>query len=395
LAKMMIQRTAGEKLKQLAIGFPAVAVIGPRQSGKTTLVRDIFPDIPYTLLEDPDTRRFAEEDPRTFLLQYTKTGAIIDEAQHVPQLFSYLQGIIDNKDTTGRFILTGSQNFLLMEKISQSLAGRIGILKLLPLSMDELHRNGIHKKNYEDYLYLGCYPRLYTDPIIPTDYYSAYVQTYLERDLRQLKQVQNLSLFQTFLRMCANRVGQIVNFSSLGNDCGINYKTAQDWLSLLETSFIVFLVRTHHKNFNKRLVQMPKLYFTDPGLAAYLIGIRSSEEILNHPMKGGLFETFIIGEFLKYRLNRGFESNLYFWRDKSGYEIDCLIDRAGTELIPVEMKAGRTISGDYFKNIEYWNRLSGQKPERSFVVYGGVTNQMRGQCHVLPYDSLGPIYDLL
>jgi predicted AAA+ superfamily ATPase len=237
---MIIQRTAGEKLKQLAIGFPAVAVIGPRQSGKTTLVRDIFPDIPYTLLEDPDTRRFAEEDPRTFLLQYTKTGAIIDEAQHVPQLFSYLQGIIDNKDTTGRFILTGSQNFLLMEKISQSLAGRIGILKLLPLSMDELHRNGIHKNNYEDYLYLGCYPRLYTDPIIPTDYYSAYVQTYLERDLRQLKQVQNLSLFQTFLRMCANRVGQIVNFSSLGNDCGINYKTAQDWLSLLETSFIVF-----------------------------------------------------------------------------------------------------------------------------------------------------------
>lgn len=391
----MIQREAADKIRQLATGFPALAVIGPRQSGKTTLVRSIFSHLPYTLLEDPDTRRFAEEDPRSFLIQYQKTGVIIDEAQNVPELFSYLQGILDNPDTTGRFVITGSQNFLMMEKISQSLAGRIGIVKLLPLSMSELEKAGFGRKRYEEYLYQGFYPRLYASEIQPSDYYGAYVQTYLERDLRQLKQVQSLSLFQTFMRMCANRIGQIVNFSSLGNDCGINYKTAQDWLSLLETSFIVFLVRTHHKNFNKRLVQMPKLYFTDPGLAAYLIGIHSPEEVMNHPMKGGLFEALIIGEFLKYRLNQGLESNLFFWRDKAGNEIDCIIDRTGTELIPVEIKAGRTISGDYFKNIEYWNRFSGQDPMRSFVVYGGDLDQMRSSAHVLPFNSLGPVLSFL
>ncbi|NLV27313.1 MAG: ATP-binding protein [Methanomicrobiales archaeon] len=391
----MIHRTAKEKVKQLTVGFPAVAVTGPRQSGKTTLVRNIFPTLPYVLLEDPDTRRFAEEDPRSFLMQYQQTGIIIDEAQNVPELFSYLQGILDNKDTTGKFILTGSQNFLMMEKISQSLTGRIGLVKLLPFELNELWQAGLEKKSYEEYLFSGLYPRLYVEKIIPSDYYAAYVQTYLERDLRQLLKVQSLSIFQTFLRMCANRVGQVVNFSSLANDCGINYKTAQGWLSLLETSFIVFLVRTHHKNFNKRLIQMPKLYFTDPGLAAYLIGIRRPKEIMNHPMKGGLFESLIMSEFLKYRYNRGLDSNLYFWRDKGGKEIDCLIDRMGLELIPVEIKAGRTISGDYFKNIEYWNKLSGQVPERSFVVYGGDQDQQRIHARVLPFDHLDPVMELL
>jgi predicted AAA+ superfamily ATPase len=379
----------------MAAGFPAVAVTGPRQSGKTTLVRNLFPDLPYMLLEDPDTRRFAEEDPRSFLGRFKASGVIIDEAQHVPEIFSYLQGVLDDRATSGRFILTGSQDFLMMEKISQSLAGRVGLLRLLPLSMRELDQAGLFTDEYESYIYKGFFPLMYTRPVSPSDYYSSYVQTYLERDLRQLKQVQNLSTFHTFIRMCAHRVGQVVNFTSLGNDCGISYKTAQEWISLLETSSIVFLLRPHHRNFSRRLIRMPKLYFTDPGLAAYLVGIRSREEVASHPMKGGLFEALVIGEFLKYLLNRGEENNLFFWRDKTGHEIDCIIDRAGTELVPVEIKAGRTIGGDFFKNIQYWNSLSGHPPERSFVVYGGEQKQGRTQAQVIGYRDMEPVFDLL
>lgn len=391
----MILRAVGEKIRELASGFPAVVITGPRQSGKTTLAKNLFPGKPYILLEDPDTRRFAEEDPRSFLGQFQDTGAIIDEAQYVPELFSYLQGVLDRSDIPGRFILTGSQNFLMMAKISQSLAGRIGIIRLLPLSMNELIQAGLHHDRYEEYLYRGFYPRLYNSTISPSDYYSSYVQTYLERDLRQLKQVHSLSTFQTFLRMCANRVGQIVNFTSLGADCGISHNTAREWISLLETSGIVFLIKTHHNNYNKRLVQMPKLYFTDPGLAAYLADIKSADEIITHPLKGGLFETLIIGEFLKFRFNRGLESNLFFWRDKTGHEIDCIIEQSIHETIPVEIKAGRTIAGDYFKNIHYYNVLSGQSPDRSFIVYGGEQDQNRSDGRVIRYSNLGPIFEFL
>lgn len=391
----IIRRTASDKIIQLSHSFPAVAIIGPRQSGKTTLVRNIFPEKPYVLLEDPDTRQFAMEDPRSFLLQYEEKGAVFDEIQHVPILFSYLQGICDSSDIPGRFILTGSQNFLLMEKISQSLAGRIGIIHLLPLSMEEINSSGINISRYEDLLYQGFFPRLYKDTIIPTDFYASYVQTYLERDLRYLKLVQNLSTFQIFIRICANRIGQVVNFTSLGSDCGISHNTAREWLSLLETSSIIFFIRTHHKNFNKRLIRMPKLYFTDTGLAAYLIGIRNPDQIIDHPLKGGLFENLIISELLKYRFNHGLDNNLYYWRDKTGHEIDCIIDRLGTELIPVEIKAGRTIAGDFFKNIQYFNKLSGQTPERSFIVYGGDKHQKRAAGQVVSYMDLKSIYELL
>jgi predicted AAA+ superfamily ATPase len=391
----MILRAAGEKIRELASGFPAVVITGPRQSGKTTLARNLFPDKPYILLEDPDTRRFVEEDPRSFFAQYQDSGAIIDEAQYVPELFSYLQGILDQSNIPGRFILTGSQNFLMMARISQTLAGRIGIIRLLPLSMNELIQAGLQQDRYEEYLYRGFYPRLYNSTILPSDFYSVYIQTYLERDLRQLKQVHSLSTFHTFLRMCANRVGQIVNLTSLGADCGISHHTAREWISLLETSGIVFLIRTHHKNYNKRLVQMPKLYFSDPGLAAYLAGIKSADEIVSHPLKGGLFETLIIGELLKYRLNRGLESNLFFWRDKTGHEIDCIIEVSIDEAIPVEIKAGRTIAGDYFKNLQYWNNLSGQSPVRSFIVYGGEQEQNRSEGRVIRYTNLNPVFEFL
>jgi hypothetical protein len=391
----MIKRDAEVKLRELAAGFPAVSVIGPRQSGKTTLVRSVFPDKPYVLLEDPDTRAFAEEDPRSFLAQFEKSGAVLDEVQRVPELFSYLQGILDTSNRPGHFILTGSQNFLLMESISQSLAGRVGIIRLLPLSMRELSREGIAHKPYEEYLYTGFFPRLYTTPIAPADFYSSYIQTYLERDLHQLKHVQNLSAFQTFMKMCAFRNGQIINYSSLAHDCGITHNTAKEWLSLLETSCIIVLIRPHHKNFNKRLVKMPKLYFTDPGLAVHLAGLQNPDNLYHHPLKGGLFESLIVAEFLKCRYNRGKEANLYFWRDQHGHEIDCLIEYRGNDLIPVEMKSGRTANSDYFKEITYWNTLSGNTPDRSFVVYGGDQSQQRTAGRLIGYADLDPVLEYL
>lgn len=391
----MIPREAEAKIRSLALGFPAVSVIGPRQSGKTTLVRSVFPNLPYVLLEDPDTRAFAEEDPRSFLAHYEKSGAILDEVQRVPELFSYLQGVLDEHQRPGQFILTGSQNFLMMERISQSLAGRVGIVKLLPLSMRELARHGVETGRYEDLLYAGLFPRPYSSDIQPQDFYSSYIQTYIERDLRLLKQVQNLSTFQTFMKMCAYRSGQVVNYSSLAHDCGITHNTAKAWLSLLETSLLVVLIRPHHKNFNKRLVKMPKLYFTDPGLAAHLAGVQSADDLFYHPLKGGLFESLIITEFLKFRLNRGKESNLYFWRDKLGHEIDCIIEYGGWDPVPVEIKSGRTASSDYFKEITYWNSLSGNTPDRSFVVYGGDQSRRRAAGHLVGYRNLEPITQYL
>lgn len=391
----MIKRDAEESLKRLAEGFPAVSVIGPRQSGKTTLVRSVFPHKPYVLLEDPDTRAFAEEDPRSFLAQFEVTGVIIDEVQRVPALFSYLQGILDRFNRPGHVILTGSQNFLLMESISQSLAGRVGIIRLLPLSMRELVREGVAIRPYEDCLYRGFFPRLYSSTLEPADFYSSYIQTYLERDLRQLKQVQSLSTFQTFMKMCAFRNGQIVNYSSLAQDCGITHNTAKEWLSLLETSCIIVLIRSHHKNFNKRLVKMPKLCFTDPGLAAHLAGISNPDNLCYHSLKGGLFESLIVAEFLKYRFNKAKESNLYFWRDQHGHEIDCLIEYQGRDLIPVEIKAGRTANKDYFKEITYWNALSGNTPDRSFVVYGGDQSQQRSAGRLIGYENLDPVLEYL
>lgn len=383
----MIKRDAETKLKELAKGFPAVAVIGPRQSGKTTLVKKVFSKKPYVLLEDPEVRLFAEKDTRGFLAQFPN-GAVFDEVQRVPELFSYLQGVIDAANKAGMFILTGSQNFLLMEKVTQSLAGRIALVKLMCFTMDELRASKISFETYEEYLFQGMYPRLYDMSITPQDFYAGYVQTYLERDLRLLQNVHNLSTFHTFLKMCANRIGQLINLSALANDCGITHNTAKAWLSVLETSFIVFLLRPHHKNFNKRLVKMPKLYFTDTGLAAHLADIQDARHLEHHPLKGPLFESFMISELLKKRFNQGRENNLYFWRDKVGNEIDCLVDR-GQALVPVEIKSGRTVTEDYFKNILYWNNLSGNDPSDSLIVYGGDTEQKRSSGHVVSWKKIG------
>lgn len=374
------------KLESLATSFPAVGLMGPRQSGKTTLVKHLFSDKPYVSLEDPDNRRFAIDDPRGFLSAH-KNGAVFDEIQRAPHLFSYLQGIIDAKNIPGMFILTGSQNFLLMEKITQSLAGRIALLHLLPFSMQELNEVDRGFPEYEQFMFMGMYPRLYDQDIMPVDLYPNYVNTYVERDIRLLKNVHDLSAFHRFLKMCAFRTGQLLNLSSLADDCGISHNTAKSWLSLLETSFVVFLLRPHHRNFNKRLVKMPKIYFYDTGLACYLTDIREEKQLINHSLKGGLFESFILSELLKFRYNRGRRPDLYFWRDKAGHEIDCIIEK-GTTLFPVEIKAGKTVTPDYFKNIKYWNKISGNNPEDSCVVYGGDTRQLLHGTTVLPWSDV-------
>ncbi|MBI5415682.1 MAG: ATP-binding protein [Candidatus Omnitrophica bacterium] len=385
----MIKRTAETKLISLAGSFPAVAVIGPRQSGKTTLVKKLFPQKPYVLLENPDTRQSAVKDPRGFLSQFPE-GAVLDEIQRVPELFSYLQGILDEKNKPGLFILTGSQNFLLMESITQSLAGRIAILSLLPLSFQELEAAGISFPTFEDHLIHGFYPRIYDQKIDPEDLYANYVQTYIERDVRLLKNIHDLTAFHSFLKLCAHRSGQLLNLSSLATDCGITHNTAKAWLSLLEASYIVFLLQPHHKNFNKRLVKMPKMYFYDTGLAAYLAGIEDKQHLLHHPLRGPLFESFVISDLLKMRFNKGEGSNLYFWRDKNGHEIDCLLERPAGAVI-IEIKSGKTVAEDFFNDLGYYQKLAGTGPDDSYVIYGGDQKQTRSSGHVLAWNNFSAI----
>ena len=382
----MIKRTAETKLKSLAEFFPAVAVIGPRQSGKTTLVQKLFPKKPYILLEDPDTRRSATKDPRDFLSKFPD-GAVLDEVQRVPELFSYLQGILDEKNKPGLFILTGSQNFLLMESITQSLAGRIALLSLLPFSLTELQNAGISFSSFEDYLIQGFYPRIYDKNVLPKDLYANYIQTYIERDVRLLKNIHDLTAFHTFLKLCAHRTSQLLNLSSLAMDCGITHNTAKSWLSLLETSYIVFFLQPHHKNFNKRLVKMPKMYFYDTGLAAYLADIEDKQHLQHHPLRGALFESFVVSDLLKARFNAGERSNLYFWRDKNGHEIDCLAERSG-EPVLIEIKSGKTVTEDFFNNLRYYQKLAGMGFSGAYVLYGGDQEQNRSCARVVPWNKL-------
>ena len=382
-----IDRHLEKHLIFLSTKFPVISLTGPRQSGKSTLVRHAFPEKQYLSCEDPDTRLFINQDPRGFLETYP--NAIIDEAQKVPEVFSYIQTKVDLNDQPGQYILTGSHNFLLFEKISQSLAGRTAILKLLPFSFQEIQSIS-HLKTYEEYLFNGFYPRLYQMSIPPKHFYPSYVQTYVERDVRLIKNISDLGQFQLFLKMCAGRIGQLLNLTSIGNDCGISQTTVKSWLTILEASYIIFLLKPHYSNFKKRLVKMPKLYFYDTGLAAYLLGINSVEQLQTHYCKGGLFESFIISEFIKKRLNEGLDNRCYFWRDKNGNEIDCLIEDS-TYLIPIEIKSGKTITKDYFKGIDFFNKLACNRTNVSYVVYGGDNNQMRKNCQVLSWKYLNKI----
>lgn len=365
----MINRTLESKLLQLLEIFPIVSVTGPRQSGKTTLVRKTFSNLPYVSLENPDDRQFAQEDPRKFLGNFPD-GAVFDEVQRVPEIFSYLQGVVD-EDQKKKYILSGSQNFLLAEQISQSLAGRVGILKLLPFSMAELKSAQLLGKTFDEVAYTGFYPRIFDRKIQPEDFYPNYIQTYVERDVRQLTQVSNLNTFSTFLRLCAGRAGQLLNLSELSNDIGISIGTARSWIKILESRFILFRLYPHYKNFNKRLVKMPKLYFYDTGLLSYLLGLREHAQLQIHFAKGAIFENLIIAELLKRSYHRGLAPHLYFWRDHKGKEIDLLIEQNPELLIPVEIKSGATKSMRFFEGLKYWNQLSGNAAENAYVVYGG------------------------
>lgn len=368
----MRERTAASKLLQLAAHFKAVAIIGPRQSGKTTLVKAIFKK-PYVSLEDPDNRRYAVEDPRGFLADYPE-GAILDEVQRTPELFSYLQGVLDESSDAGQFILTGSNNFLLQQTITQSLAGRVAHLHLLPFSLSELYRGDSSIPDQDHLLLNGFYPPIHDGQIPPQDWFPNYLRTYIERDVRQIKNVTDLIVFERFTRLMAGRTGQELNMSSLAVEVGVDTKTIQSWISILESSFIIYLLRPHYRNFNKTITKRPKVYFYDTGLACSLLGISTKEQLHVHPLRGSLFETFIVSELVKKRTNTAKEINLYYWRDKTGYEID-LIKEDGMTLLPIEIKSGKTVNAEFFKNLLYWLKLSGE--EKGVVIYGGDQDQQR------------------
>ena len=383
----MIQREIAPKVLELFQYYPIVSLTGPRQSGKTTLLKSLFPEKPYVTLENPDTRLLATTDPRRFLAAYTE-GAILDEVQNVPQLFSYLQGIVDDNPQR-KFVLSGSQNFLLLQNITQSLAGRVGILNLLPFSQSEISKTEIKLSLY-DALFKGGYPAIY-DRYTPTNiFFSNYLTTYLERDVRNIINVGNLSTFNRFLKLCAGRAGQIINMASFASDVGISPLTVKSWLSVLEASNIIILLQPYYKNMGKRLVKMPKLYFTDTGLACYLLNIASAEQLSTHHAIGAIFENYVVLELLKQRLNKGLASNLYFWRDNHGSEIDLLLETTNG-LVSIEIKSAQTHHSDFFKGLRYWQNLAEQKPENSFVVYGGDDSFEREFGQVLSWKNLADI----
>ncbi|MBU2621658.1 MAG: ATP-binding protein, partial [Proteobacteria bacterium] len=331
----MIKRNAESIIHSLLRGFPIVTITGPRQSGKTTLAKVVFPDRPYASLEDPDVRLAAREDPRSFLERFPD-GAVIDEVQRCPDIISYLQSKVDADGRMGLYVLTGSQQFGLMSGITQSLAGRTAFVELLPFSFDELAKAGKQPLDTGRMLFTGGYPPLYDRDVQVRAWFGAYVAAYLERDVRQVLKVQELETFQRFVRLCAGRTGQLLNYSALAAECGITHNTAKAWVSVLEASYIVFQLRPYYANFNKRLVKAPKLYFYDVGLASWLLGIQIPEQIETHPLRGSLFETFVVAEVMKSFLNSGESPSLYFWRDSNGVEVDLLIERGG-RILPVEI----------------------------------------------------------
>ena len=383
----MIPRTLAETLHRLAQSFPVVAITGPRQSGKTTLARDVFASKPYVSLEDPIERAFAMEDPRGFLARFEQ-GAVFDEAQRWPDLFSYLQGMVDVQRAPGRFVLTGSQQFGLLAGVTQSLAGRVGLTRLLPLALDELP-TASRQLSIDSLMLLGGYPLLHTQPVMASDWFASYVATYIERDVRQVLNVKDVTTFQRFLRLCAGRSGQLLNLSALAGEAGISHSTARAWLSVLESSDLVFLLPPYHRNFGKRLVKTPKLYFLDTGLACWLLGIRSSDVLALHPSRGALFETWIVAEFVKDRFNRGLPADLYFWRDNNGLEAD-LVFEMGTRLQPVEIKSGQTVTRDYMRAGQASARFAGSEALPPWLIYGGDESYERSGLRVIGWRDVAP-----
>jgi len=374
-------------IQRLATLYPIVGITGPRQSGKTTLAKHLFPELPYVSLENVDIRLQAQKDPRAFLALYA-TGAIFDEVQHLPVLLSYLQGIVDENPQKGRYIITGSQNFVLRSDIAQSLSGRVGMVTLLPLSLFEMS----DALSPAQGIFQGGYPGLHQLHMHPLDFYPSYIQTYLERDVRQFKSIENLGRFQTFLRLCAGRIGQLVNFSSLAQDAGISHTTAREWLTILEASYILFTLQPYHQNFNKRLMKMPKLYFYDTGLVCTLLGLEKEEQLETHYLKGALFENLMILEVLKGRMNQGLPPNLYFWRDRTGHEVD-LLGEWGGRIHAIEIKSGSTFQASYIKDLRYFMDLCAQASKAavsSYLIYTGTQEGSYLDVVLTPMHAMHP-----
>ena len=386
----MIPRLAGPRILRLLQGFAVVTVTGPRQSGKTTLVRCLLPDKPYVSLEAPAEREFARQRPAEFLRQYPD-GAVIDEAQHAPELFSQIQTVVDGAGRMGMFVLTGSQNLSLLARVGQSLAGRTALVELLPLAVSELRDAGLLPDNFATLLVKGFFPALYSRAVEPGEWLPAYLATYAERDARQLAAIQDLGAFQRFLQLTAGRSGQQLNMQSLGSDAGVADKTVKHWLSILETCYLIHYVRPHFANFGKRLTKAPKLYMTDVGMAAALLGIRTEAQVANHPLRGALFETMVVNEFLKGRCNAGLRESLYYWRDNIGTEVDLIIERGGA-LAAVEIKSGQTVSTDSFANLRKWHKYASERGNFSAIhcglVYGGQARFTREGVDVMPWSGL-------
>ena len=379
----MIKRDIQSLLKEMMNSFPVVTITGPRQSGKTTLVKQTYPEMDYVSLEELDVREHAEKDPRDFLSRFPQS-VIIDEVQKVPSLLSYIQTIVDTEQRNGRFILTGSNQFEYISSISQSLAGRTGILKLLPFSYSEIYGNDFIP--ISEVIYKGFYPRIFDQNIRPELFLSGYLETYVEKDVRSITKVQDLMQFHRFLQLCAGRTGQIVNFSSIGNELGIDHKTVKEWTSIAMASYIMFLLPPYYKNYNKRIRKSPKLYFLDVGLAAHLIGIQNSDQLQVHPLKGELFETFVVIEFLKKRYNQGNRSNLYYFRDNIGNEVD-LVYETGLAPIPIEIKSAQTVNSDFFKGLNYFRKLV-KNVDKSILIMGNDIKQKRNEHSIYGYPYI-------
>ena len=388
----MINRKIEAVLLDLASKYPVVTLTGPRQSGKTTLCRKVFPEMAYTNLESPDLREYAVADPRGFLAAYTD-GVIIDEIQRAPQLVSYIQGIVDERKTTRQFILTGSQQFEVMNTINQSLAGRTGLLKLLPFSISEIKGTTL-PLSIDALMLKGFYPRIHDQSLNPTQALGDYYETYVERDLRQLASIRDLSLFQKFIRLCAGRIGQLLNLNSLASDTGISHTTAHSWLSILEASYIIFLLKPWYRNVSRRLIKSSKIYFYDVGLAAYLLGMESEVHVSRDPLRGNLFENLALMEMIKYRFHSGRKNATTFYRDSRGNEVDIILE-SGRDLFPVEVKSGATIADDFFKGLNYFYGAVGEPPYGCGLIYGGQEIQQRHNFRIYPVTAIEEMFGAL
>ncbi|MEA1876652.1 MAG: ATP-binding protein [Bacteroidota bacterium] len=384
---MRIKREISTALQSMLSKYPVIALTGPRQSGKTTLLKSIFPDFQYVSLENPDNRDFAQLDPNGFLEKYS-SKVIIDEVQRVPPLFSYIQSWVDDSGLMGQYILSGSQNFHLMHNITQSLAGRVAIFKLFPFDLQELKSAVLLKEEYSENLLNGFYPAIYDRDIPPRIFYSNYIQTYIQKDISELISIKNTKQFQNFLSLCATHAGQLLNMNAIANQCGISQPTAKSWITVLENSYIVFTLQPLYKNFSKRVIKTPKLYFYDTGLLCHLLKIKIPDQILTHPLKGHLFENMMVAEYLKRMYHKNALEDVWFWRDSAGHEVDFIVED-GLSMDLFEIKSTKTIMSGLFKGLNYFDQYYNKDKIRKSLVYTGSEHQKRSTVEIIPWADFG------